>query len=138
VERGRAARGQGSFGARGVFVPAGAGYARRCRGVRTAGTPWRLATGRRPKAWSLARALQVTRAHYRGGAMATLGLTTPTLAGKVAMQPAIEQGAAGASPSRATRPHREIPTTMMMMWTKTKRTKTSLTDRRSVCEPDEN
>ena len=56
------------------------------------------------------------------------------------MQPAIEQGAAGASPSRATRPHREIPTTMMMMmmWTKTKRTKTSLTDRRSVCEPDEN
>jgi hypothetical protein len=32
----------------------------------------------------------------------------------------------------------EIPTTMMMMWTKTKRTKTGLTDRRSVCEPDEN
>src|SRR5262249_11820137 len=55
--------------------------ARRCRGVRTAGTPWRLATGSRPKAWSLARALQVTRAHYRGGAMAALGLTTPTLAG---------------------------------------------------------
>jgi len=63
---------------------------------------------------------------------------TESLAGKVAMQPATEQGAAGASPSRATRPHREIPTTMMMMWAKTKRTKTSLTDRRSVCEPDEN
>jgi len=34
VERWRAARGQGSLGARGVFVPAGAGYARRCRRVR--------------------------------------------------------------------------------------------------------
>ena len=63
---------------------------------------------------------------------------TESLAGKVAMQPAIEEGAAGASPSQATRPHREIPITVMMMWTKTKRTKTSLTDRRSVCEPDEN
>src|SRR5262249_17331344 len=62
VERGRAARGQGPLGARGVFVPAGVRYARRCRRVRNGPLPHTvgLATGSRPKLWSLARALQVT------------------------------------------------------------------------------